>query len=311
MAFLLIIVSYTSLYAKNLYIKVMAISYADALFSVQHDLDELGYKMYVAEYENWYRVYTGPFKSQEEANKALSRVRKFISKDAFITTLNVSQAKVIPSKPELIITKNTNFYADIAKEKKNEVPTSSSENFHTASKNKYSKNAFVGFTAGISKLSFKENNINGDVPLNFELKDSGVNYGIEAGYGFSKNIFMTINYQRTDLENIAFNHAFSSLNYKWNEFKLMAPYFGVLAGYSSMTWKNSPIDATTSTPCASSFISGAQVGSEIPIYYDFTMVIFYRYFMMDYTTNIKTRSGEKEITHNGEQNLNMGIRYNF
>lgn len=329
---LLMTALFTPLSAKNLYIKVMAVSHTDVLFSVQYDLNELGYKMYVTEYENWHRVYTGPFKSQEEANKALVRIRRSISKDAFVVTLNLSEEQAISTKAEPMHTQevkvlNTNAIVQIEEiytPKTEETNTNSNVNTnkiessvnktnsdYRPAQSKSKKNLFVGFTAGVSKLSLNENNVNGDVPLNFALKDSAINYGAEGGYNFTKNIFMSINYQRTDAEDMAFNDLFSTINYKFNGLEFISPYMGIVAGYGNMTWKNSPIDATTSANSASSFLVGAQLGSEIPIYNDISMVIFYRYLMMDYKTSIKTTTGEKEITHSAEQNINLGIKYNF
>ncbi len=338
LVFILMSVIFTSLIAKSFYIKVMSTSNNDAIFSVKYNLDELGYKIYLNKYNNLYRVYTGPFKNQNEADKALVEIQKSIAKNTYVVRLKMSDNKIISSVPKpqpketapVKVSKSddeemnndtelqqsqavqlSSLNEQEIKEEIVEQSSTNSENSNMISESKKDNSFFIGLAAGLSTLSFQEKNINGTVPLNFELKDSGINYGIEAGYNFNKNIFMTINYQKTDEENIYFNHAFSTLNYKFNGIYSIFPYLGILGGYGNMTWKNSPIDSTVSRSSCYSFLYGAQAGSIIQIYGDVSMFIFYRYLMMDYKTSIKIITAEKEIEHNVQQNLNIGLQYSF
>lgn len=68
---------------KGIYIKVMSVHYY-SLFNAIYDLNELGYKVYTDEHNNWYKLYVGPFKSVKKANKSLLVIKKYIAKDAHI-----------------------------------------------------------------------------------------------------------------------------------------------------------------------------------------------------------------------------------
>lgn len=324
--------------AKGLYIKVMSVSHTDSLFSVQYDLNRLGYKMFLTEYKEWNRVYTGPFKNINEANRALVKVKKYVSKGAYITDLTITNNKItsmqtqqvkVPSvnrelrkeeiKAQPINKSRLNTIATISievsvqqVEKSNSNTVSlNSEDIYISTESKKDNSFFIGLTAGFSKIRVNQNNISGNLPLNFVLQNYGINYGVEAGYYINNNIFMTLNYQKTDLKNVSFDNAFGTLDYKFDKICSISPYIGLLGGYGMMTWQNSPIDSVTTTDSSSNFIGGLQVGSDIPISNEISMYIFYRYIMLDYVTNLKTDTAEKKVEYSRDHNFNIGIKYNF
>ncbi len=344
----------------------MSISDSNYLNSVKSDINKLGYKTYVNKRGKWHIVYAGPFKNNTEASKALSAIKRDVSKDAFLTKVNVTTPKqkvkkqivpvqkkvvvapvkvqekkkitkkVVPEKilpakqkttppsvekitPKKIVpiqkkpTLSSAQKQDVApkvkiQEKKNIVPVQQSTK---SRKEAEEKGFYIGLEAGYSIVGITRNDTNGGVPLNFGLKDSGISYGAEMGYYFNNNVFISINYQKTDLKDVTSNNMFTTLNYQLDEINSLYPYIGVIAGYNTITWETSPIDYATGNSSASSLLGGLQIGSDISFYDGVSFSIFYRYLMISNTTNIEVGAGKSSIEYTSEQNLNVGIKYNF
>jgi len=81
--FALLLITSTSLGAKDLYIQVTSIHKSN-LFNTVYDLNELGYKAYTDKKNDWYKVYVGPFNSTKKAEQSLKLIQKNISKNAYI-----------------------------------------------------------------------------------------------------------------------------------------------------------------------------------------------------------------------------------
>jgi opacity protein-like surface antigen len=265
-----------SLSAVNLYVKVKSVK-QEELYSAQQELARLGYKAQVDQHDSWHRIYAGAFRSQKKASRALAKIRKYISPDAYIIDFAIDPNDSASEKEE----------------------SQKSEKF------------FIGFTAGKTKFSVTEDSISEDLPLYFQLEDSSINYGVEFGYYFTKNIFATLNYQFSDMKHISFNHAFSTLNYQLDGIYSISPYIGLVGGYGIMSWKSSPIDMVSTTETTASFIGGIQVGTEIAINDELSTYIFYRYIKTDYASDVSLDADTKKIGYNTDQNLNIGIKYNF
>lgn len=170
--------------------------------------------------------------------------------------------------------------------------------------------AFIALSIGISMFDVKEENIVGNIPLDIYPRDAGNSYGVGVGYYLTEYLFTTINYQRTELKDIHFDNLFMTFNYQLNK-ELFSPYFGVVAGYDTMSWDNFPITTTISQPSSSGFAGGFQIGGDTPIARGLKFYIFYRYLWINNKTIIKISPDEKEITHNSEQNLNLGLKFTF
>ena len=264
-----------SLSAQDFYIKVKSVSNA-TLSNTLYDLNELGYKPYSSKAQGIYKIYVGPFKSNSSANRNLSIIQNNISREAFIVGASLNR-KNIPKESD----------------KKN------------------CKSFFIGLSVGGSKLNMSEDKVTGDIDLDVDLKNSGLNYGLEGGYYFHKNIFMTLNYQRTDLSDLYINDLYTTLNYQFDDLSIVAPYLGLLAGYSLMNWDTYPVDSITEDPKGSSFMAGFQVGGDIDIAFGISLYIVYKYWITNFTTDVETQDAKTVIEHKDEQNLNLGIKYNF
>jgi len=173
------------------------------------------------------------------------------------------------------------------------------------------KDFFIGLSVGISMYEVSETDVVGSVTLDSHPKDAGSAFGVELGYYFSDAIFATLDYQRTDLKDAHFDNMFTSLNYQFKELDILSPYIGGIAGYNIMNWDVFPISQSISHPSSSSFFTGAQIGSDISIRSDLDFYIFYRYLWIDNKTIILISPDKKEITHENEQNLNVGVKFKF
>ena len=97
---ILVLLVSVSLSAKDNYIQIMSLSDSSNLKGAKSDINKLGYESYIKKRGKWYTVYAGPFKSSKKANNALIRVKKNISKGAFLT-------KITADTPQKAIKKQT------------------------------------------------------------------------------------------------------------------------------------------------------------------------------------------------------------
>ena len=350
----------------------MSIKNQDSLFNLSFDLSEYGYKMHVSESGEWYRVYTGPFTDNSQADKALAVIKENISKEAFVTYLDfdsngvriskdkkVIKPKAKTIKPKVPKTVESKKSSEVTKVKvvQNDDSSLSIETYKKKVDKKVEKKIipkdktiiinkivktkklteeqkkqqaaklrnkvknrvnlyrdtrfFVGMSAGISNFAVSQEDVGTPISLDYHPKDGGITYGLEAGYYFNNNIFATANYQHTTLDNLYFDNIFASLNYQFTNMELASPYIGILGGYNIMTWSSFPITSAVIQGNSSSFFTGLQIGNDMPLNERISAYIFYRYMILENVTNISEGANTKVISHGNEQNINVGIKYNF
>ena len=78
-----------------------------------------------------------------------------------------------------------------------------------------------------------------------------------------------------------------------------------------MTWSSFPITSAVIQGNSSSFFTGLQIGNDMPLNERISAYIFYRYMILENVTNISEGANTKVISHGNEQNINVGIKYNF
>jgi len=306
----------SALSAKEIYVKVMSVEKDDALFDISYRLHSMGYKTYVTRYKDFKRVYTGPFANVAEATVALKRVRENVTRDAFVVEIE----RVGKKRKSIVSTKI---------ETQQEIPKPTVVNLSKRNKStKIEAKAitivqqitpevldydvyFVGLNAGGSHFKVHETTLSGVIPLDVELQSVGTTYGLEGGYYFSKNIFATLGYKRSDLQNVYFDGLTLSLNYKFADEYFIQPYVGALIGFDVMSWKNYPINSINVDDKSSALSAGIQLGAEIPLFGSLAIYSFYRFINLEHETNLSTSLGEKRIIHTYEQNVNFGIKYGF
>ena len=170
------------------------------------------------------------------------------------------------------------------------------------------KDYFIGVSAGFGNVNIDKT---GNMPLDIELKDAATSYGLEGGYNFSDNFFITLNYQYTNLKDFYLHNLYTTLDYRFGRGFYLSPYIGVVGGFNAMNWRNYPVNSINSIAQTYSYLVGGQVGSDIDVSDSFAFYVVYKYWIMDYKTSISGTTNSKEIDFTSEQNLNFGIKYKF
>ena len=170
---------------------------------------------------------------------------------------------------------------------------------------------YAALSAGVAGMSVEKVDTRGSVTLNDKPDERDATYGMELGYYFNNSIFGSVNYDKTDFEDVEFDHLYLTLNYRFRQYDLIRPYIGLIAGYSKMAWKKSLIDSTNNDLEGSTFYNGLQAGVDYLTIGPVSCYLVYRYLFTEYETDIITFAADAVLTHDQEQSLNVGLRYSF
>lgn len=141
------------------------------------------------------------------------------------------------------------------------------------------------------------------------LDDKGSVFETGVEYKITPNIFSTLSYQRTAMDEINKDNYFLSVNYQLNDVFLL-PYVGVLGGYSDLNDDKYPASVPSGNNLdSSSFLLGLQLGVEHPIDKKFSIFSKYQALKTDHKMDILYDSSI--IKNNSNQNIQIGIRYEF
>lgn len=325
----------TSLNAGS-YIKVAAFSQTENFYGSVDSIESLGFNAAYIEKNGIIRVFAGPFNNNSELNKALLTIKKNIAADAYpvevsnVITVEKSKTAMAAKDVEEVAVENEPVHKSVIEDDESvileeqeaveETDKNISENTEITKNLKEeqkpimkdsNKKYFVGLNMGISRLGVEENTVRGTLPLDITLKKSGTTFGVEGGYNINEKLFTTLNYQYTDLTNVAFHDIFTSLNYRFGAKNGFSPYVGALLDYNIKRWKNRPLDSLSSSDKANQVAGGVQLGSDYNIADDISLFALYRYIHLNYTTTITDSTNTKEIKYNHEQNFNIGLKYSF
>ena len=309
-----------ALSASNIYVKVDSSSNRTNVENILYTLNDYGYKMYVTESQEIYNLYTGPFIDEVSALKALHVIHNNINSNAYLIRLELDKVngvvRIIPfvSREEQFFNgavKKTDLHIHIMPKKIERISNNPPHKRYSPKNLNDKRRFFIGLSAGISMFSVSEKDIQGSIVLDTYPKDAGATYGVEVGYYMTDNIFATINYQRTDLNDIHFDNFFVSLNYKLQKMKVLSPYLGTIVGYNVMRWDAFPIQSTISNPSSTGSFFGLQIGDDIAIEKGLSFYMFYRYLWINNKTIIEIVPNQTEITYESEQSLNLGFKFSF
>lgn len=309
--------SVSSLFAGSFYIKVAALSHSDQLFSLKYQLEEMGLKTYITEDDGLFRVYTGPFRDKQDAQRNLAYVQRKVSRDAYVTALEVMDERVAVSAvtkeplPEVVQTQpvqqtqqvQTQTQPNAAVQESIQTPQNSSSSTY-----KRSSNFYVGASMGATKYDVSKS---GTLPLSLALRTYGPSYGIEGGYYFYDNLFASLNYQRSELRYEDFDAMFATINYQFDGIGTLSPYVGVLAGVSKLSWGSNPVSGAASSTDEDSMLYGVQFGGDLHIYKGAYAFAYYRYMQLDFTTRSTLGTAFSEVDHSSQQDFNVGLKYKF
>lgn len=267
-----------SLNAKDVYIKIANLD-SSQFFTTAYAIEELGYTVHTIKYQNIYKVYAGPFKNRNSAQKALGPIRSNIASDASLVFLSNG----VESKYQRTIKKKITPTSD----------TKKSEEFED-------RDFFVALSLSSVIPIVDEND------PNFK-QDNGLKYGLEFGYHFTDSIFVAVAYEYADLDETTFTNILTKLDYKFASIKPISPYAGLIVGYSTLEW-NSYIN---SSDTASSLLYGLELGGEIDVVSFLALDFSYSYRQMDFVTNYTLENAPIVIENNGEHSFNFALKYRF
>jgi hypothetical protein len=159
--------------------------------------------------------------------------------------------------------------------------------------------------------SFVGGRTKGEPRLDYDPDDEGVSGGLLLGYEFDDDLFSTLDYRHTRLDDIDLDDFFATINYRTPPVGTLSPFVGLLGGYSFMTWRETPFRATRKDRSGESFIGGGQIGAHAPLSEDFRLFALYRYIFMDHQTTVSTGTQAGDIEERSNQTVEMGIHYRF
>ena len=169
------------------------------------------------------------------------------------------------------------------------------------------KDIFIGFSMGYTMFDIS---IDGTL-LNNKLSDDGITYNLEMGYYIFNNLFLSLDYQYTILDNSNFNAISPSINYQFDSLYSISPYIGILAGINMMEWEKSPIEGVSLDKNNFAFFSGIKLGGDIYINDSWSIFLAYKFIKSFNATLIKVNSEVTLIEYDTEHDFQLGIKYKF
>jgi opacity protein-like surface antigen len=170
---------------------------------------------------------------------------------------------------------------------------------------------FAGVSLGYTNLNVKQEDKIGAIILGNKLEESGYNIRVEAGYNYSENIDVTINYQRVIHDDTYQNNFFIGSEYKLNRQNNFTPYVGAQLGYSELHWDKNPMNTTTNDYTSGSYLVGATLGATYPLSEKVDLNINYNLQYTNHTTHLESAPAKSELTHDFSHSFNVGVRYSF
>lgn len=167
---------------------------------------------------------------------------------------------------------------------------------------------FIGVSLGYSNLNVKQE---GSVSLNEKLEKNSNNFALELGYNYSKNIDISLNYKRVNLDDVGLDNLYASIKYKFEEIYTFVPYFGLNLGYSQLSWDKIPVNTIDNDIESGSILLGASLGVMYPITKNTSLNLNYALDYINHKTYVEYLGDESTIEHNYLQGINLGIRYLF
>ncbi|VAY87986.1 hypothetical protein MNB_ARC-1_1258 [hydrothermal vent metagenome] len=150
-----------------------------------------------------------------------------------------------------------------------------------------------------------------EIDLN-DARNTGVGFDIGVGYRYNKNIFSTLNIQQIPLPIGSIGNYYVSTNYIYSDTKYR-PYIGMTIGYSTLTFDKSPFANTISVGqeelILNNLLYGIQLGLTKNIYDKMSLFAQYQYLTLNHILDIN--DGIAQTNYKSQQNLSLGIRYEF
>lgn len=175
--------------------------------------------------------------------------------------------------------------------------------------NLYAENMFMDVSTGYSNIPYTKKDKQGSIDLD-NLDENAYSYDLALGYKFSKNIFSTINYQYSNLDEMEFDDYYLTFNYQFQ--KRLKPYIGFLLGKSFLHYKKDLLKSSTSKNYTSgSFLYGVQAGLEYKLSTNLSFIPRFIYSRTNHGTNLISSPAKSNIEHNYKSHILFGLRLLF
>jgi len=173
----------------------------------------------------------------------------------------------------------------------------------------FNKKLFIHTAIGGSSLDIDSNLAANNTFIPGALDKSGRSFEVGLGYKHSDKIFSTLTFQRNQLDIADIDNIYGSVNYQFspNNFNI---FVGGLAGYSRLKWSEPPSTVNFNQDLKSgSFMYGLQFGVEKEINQKVSILLKYQFIKHDHRMEILNNTSD--IEHRSENNILLGLRYNF
>jgi len=188
---------------------------------------------------------------------------------------------------------------------------------------KNSDNYFVEGSLGVALTSVK-NDVKTAVMNDSSTSEMGVGINIGAGCNVTDNIFVTMNYERLNIDIYSLDNVYISANYLFDESlsgflkekafpkyiidSNISPYVGVLTGYSSASWEEQPVKGVLeSQETSKNLFFGLQAGVEGDLDEDIKFFTSLKYNFV----NHKTLVNGEEFSHNNHYSIMAGFKFSL
>ena len=170
---------------------------------------------------------------------------------------------------------------------------------------------FAGVSLGYTYTNIDQKDNTGSIILGNELEENGYNFKLEAGYQYTSNIDVLVNYQRVEFDDTYLNNFFLSTEYKCKKYNDLTPYLGGQLGFSQMHWKKNPINTLDNDYTSESYFIGVLAGISYPINEKLSLNVNYNLQYMDHDTQLESSPAHSTLTHNYFHSFNIGVRWEF
>lgn len=174
-------------------------------------------------------------------------------------------------------------------------------------------NFFATVSLGLAQTDISKNDKRDSIELTQDAKDdASTNYEVGFGYDYNSNYFTTLTYSQTSFDNAEVSNILVGVNYRFNDL-FLKPYVGILAGNSTLVWEKDPITTIEEIveDESSQNTYGLQFGGEYKISKSVGVFGQYQMLFHEHTTKVTSAVHDTEIIVDGQNNLNIGLRYNF
>jgi len=274
------------------YIEITSTKDKNQLWIIKSKLNNMNLGMLLLEKETEFVVYTGPFRSNNSATTALNLIKP-IFHNAHILGLDVAlEAETIPIIQAEDM--NESNESTIVKEEMRE------DNYD---------GFFIGIAIGIASAPYEHTTLSGVVVIDTPAKYN-FTYSLEGGYLYKNNLFLSLEYLRTNSNDISTDNIIGSFGYKYELELKFTPYFSILAGQSILQTKTIPLyNPQTIDKQSQSFIRGFGLSVVYDAYDEMQPYLSYQYIIMDHTASLESSTGSSKLEHKRMHNIQVGIRF--